>query len=227
MPKPKLLVIDDEKDLRDLLEYHFQRAGFQFLGAAEGEAGLKLARESRPDLIVLDLMLPGVDGIGVCRALRSTPDTREIPIVMLTAKGEEADIVLGLSVGADDYLTKPFSPAELVARIRAVLRRGPLKDGADGRIRVGELLIDSVAHTVYWKDEPVPVTLTQLRLLRYLAANPARVFTRNQLLDHASGPDAFIIDRNIDVHIRALRKKIPALQDLVQTVRGVGYRFGG
>jgi DNA-binding response OmpR family regulator len=172
-------------------------------------------------------MLPTIDGIELCRKLKSDPLTRAIPVVMVTAKGEEADIVLGLGIGADDYVTKPFSPKELIARVKAVLRRGELKDevGQRDRIQAGKLVIDLKRHEVRVDDNPVRFTATELRLLHFLASHPGRVFTRDHLLSRVIGEDAIVIDRNIDVHIRAIRKKIGPCDNLVETVRGVGYRF--
>ena len=227
MPKETILVIEDDSDIVEIIQYNFEREGYRVLTAANGEKGIDLARARKPALIILDLMLPGLDGIEVCKRMRSTPDTRHIPIVMLTAKGEESDIILGLSIGADDYVTKPFSPKELLARISAVLRRGDLKsDGAPGsRIERGPLVIDPVRFVVEHKGRPVPFTLTEFKLLSILAGNPGRVYTRQLLLDKIQGGDVYIDDRNIDVHVRSIRKKLGVNADLVVTVRGVGYKF--
>jgi DNA-binding response OmpR family regulator len=172
-------------------------------------------------------MLPGMDGLEVCRKLKEDPLTRTIPIVMVTAKGEESDVVLGLGLGADDYVTKPFSPRELIARVKTVLRRGPLREdiGAGERVSRDGVVIDAVRHELRVDDVSVPITATEMRLLHYLASHPGRVFTRDQLLSRVIGEHAIVIDRNIDVHIGALRRKLGTHRDLIDTVRGVGYRF--
>jgi DNA-binding response OmpR family regulator len=180
-----------------------------------------------PDLIVLDLMLPGLDGLSVCRKLRANPQTAEIPIVMLTAKGEESDVVIGLEMGADDYVSKPFSPKELLARIRAVLRRPRAAAAAaqnEGRRAVGPVLIDPDRHEVFLRNEPLALTLAEYRLLSTLMSRPGRVFTREQLLEKITGGEVYVIDRNVDVHVRAIRKKLGADAEFIITVRGVGYK---
>jgi len=223
----KIAVIEDEADIREVIEYNLTREGFQVFAAPDGEAGLALVRREMPDLVLLDLMLPGLDGLEVCKRLKYEPATRPIPVVMVTAKGEESDIILGLGVGADDYVTKPFSPKELVARVKAVLRRGPLREALGGadRIARGGLLIDTGRHQVFVDQKPVAFTATEFRLLHFLASHPGRVFTRDRLLGRVIADDAIVIDRNIDVHVRAVRKKLGAYRDLIETIRGVGYRF--
>lgn len=228
MKRESVLIIEDEAAIREVLTYNLSREGYAVLTSDDGTAGLAKARETLPSLVILDLMLPGVDGIEVCRRLRGESATRRIPILMLTAKSEESDVVLGLGVGADDYMSKPFSPRELVARVKAVMRRGPLREEADSgvaRIVRGKLIIDPGRHEVTLDGEPVHLTATELRLLHALASHPGRVFTREQLINRAIGEDAYIIDRNIDVHIRSIRKKLGAQRDLIETVRSVGYRF--
>ncbi|MBE7462813.1 MAG: response regulator [Planctomycetes bacterium] len=227
MSTAKIVVIEDESDILELLEYNLSKEGYKVVSARDGEDGLRKVRKEAPDLVLLDLMLPGLDGIEICRRLKADPLTRTMPVVMVTAKGEESDVVLGLGVGADDYVTKPFSPKELLARVKAVLRRGPLKEERSARERIqrGGLVIDASRHEVKVDNEPVPFTATEFRLLHFLAAHCGRVFTRDQLLSHVVRGDALVIDRNIDVHVRAIRKKLGSQRELVETIRGVGYRF--
>jgi len=227
MPKETVLVIEDDLDIVEIIQYNFEREGYRVITASNGEKGIDLAQSRKPALIVLDLMLPGLDGLEVCKRLRSHVETRSIPIVMLTAKGEESDIVLGLGVGADDYVTKPFSPKELLARITAVLRRGDLKGDVPGGTRIsrGDIVIDPARFEVEVKGKPTSLTLTEFKILSILAANPGRVYTRQRLLDKIQGGDSFVDDRNIDVHIRAIRRKLGEYADTVKTVRGVGYKF--
>lgn len=222
-----ILVIEDEADIREIIEYNLKREGYRVSTSADGERGFEQARRDAPDLLLLDLMLPGLDGLEVCRRMKADPITAVIPIVMVTAKGEESDIVLGLTMGADDYVTKPFSPKELSARVRAVLRRGPLREQrlAGERIVRGALVVDAGKHIVEVDGEPVTCTATELRLLHFLVSHPGRVFARDQLLSRAIGEQAVVIDRNIDVHIGAIRKKLGSCRDMIETIRGVGYRF--
>jgi two-component system, OmpR family, alkaline phosphatase synthesis response regulator PhoP len=230
--RQKLLVIEDEADILELLVYNLTREGFAVSGCRDGVEGLTRARQELPGLILLDLMLPGIDGLEVCSRLKADHATRAIPIVMVTAKGEESDIVLGLGVGADDYIVKPFSPRELVARVKAVLRRGPVAGTEPGGRVVrtalgaaGGLVVDPARHEVELDGEPVAFTATEFKLLYLLASNPGRVFTRDSLLSRISGDETLVLERNIDVHIRALRKKLGACRELIETIRGVGYRF--
>jgi DNA-binding response OmpR family regulator len=180
-----------------------------------------------PDLIVLDLMLPGMDGLEVCRRIRSDPRTAHVPIIMLTAKGEETDAVIGLAQGADDYVRKPIGMKELVARVAARLRATEVRKDLDSRkvVRFGNLTIDSLKHEVLLDDEPVRLTVTEFKLLRHLVLNPGRAFTRNELLDAVLGPDAFVIDRNVDVHVATLRKKLGPFGRHIETIRGLGYKL--
>ncbi len=225
--KPKTLVIEDEPDLLEVIQYNLEREGHKVIPCRNGEQGLSRIRTDNPDLVILDLMLPGMDGVEVCRQVKSDPVTRAIPIIMVTAKSEESDIVLGLGIGADDYLTKPFSPRELVARVKVVLRRGPLREESGGGERLvrGALVIDLGRHEARVDQQLLTLTPTEMRLLHFLAAHPGRVFPRAHLLSRVIGEDAIVTDRNIDVHVRALRQKLGEHQSLIETVRGVGYRF--
>jgi two-component system phosphate regulon response regulator PhoB len=225
--RESILIVEDEEDILELIQYNLSREGFRVRGVRDGEEALDLIRRTNPDLVVLDLMLPGIDGLEICRRLKEDELTRSIPVIMVTAKGEESDVVLGLGIGADDYLPKPFSPRELVARVKAVLRRGPLKEerGAGERVVRDGLIVDAGRHEVRVDGEPVTLTATEMRLLHFLASHPGRVFTRDHILSRVIGEQAVVIDRNIDVHIGAIRRKIGPYRDLIETVRGVGYRF--
>lgn len=225
MPKEKILIVDDEQDLVKLIRYHLEKDGYKVISASNGEDALFLARRERPELIVLDLMLPGIDGLEVCKKLKTNPELVSIAIVMLTAKGEEADITVGLRLGADDYVTKPFSPKELTARIQAVLRRTKTTLTTRDYIEIGDLAIDVYKHEVSIKGESIALTLTEFKLLHQLANKPGRVFTREQLLDVVSGSEISVIDRTIDVHIASLRKKLKSFANFIITVRGIGYKF--
>ena len=225
MTKQTILVVDDEEDIRELVRLNLQREGYVIVPCETGEQALDLAFSKMPDLIVLDLMLPGIDGLEVCKRLRSTPKTMQIPIIMLTAKGEEADIVTGLELGADDYVTKPFSGKVLVARVRRLLRRRV--EAADERavIKIHELVIDPDRHEVLAGNEAIGLTLTEFNILHTLARRPGRVFTRYQIVDAVHGSDYLVTDRAVDVQIVSLRKKLGPCAKYVDTVRGVGYRF--
>jgi two-component system phosphate regulon response regulator PhoB len=225
MAKPVILVVDDEEDIRELIAINLGKEGLSVTTAETGEEALKAAAADLPALIVLDLMLPGIDGLEVCKRLKADPKTRSIPIVMLTAKGEEADIVTGLEVGADDYVTKPFSGKILMARIRRILRRESESSAPDALVKVRDLTIDPVRHEVLVAGEPVKLTLTEFNILRTLAARPGRVFTRYQIVDAVHGSDYLVTDRAVDVQIVALRKKLGSCAGYIETVRGVGYRF--
>ena len=227
MGREAIIVVEDEADIREVIEHNLCREGYAVRATSDGEDGLHLAQTTAPDLVLLDLMLPGLDGVEVCRRLKADPLTHSIPVIMVTAKGEESDIVLGLGVGADDYVTKPFSPRELLARVKAVLRRGPLnKDHTGGeRIVCGEVIINAARHEVRVDGEPVTFTATELRLIHFLAAHAGRVFTRDHLVARVVGDGAVVVDRNIDVHVRAVRQKLGRHRDLIETIRGVGYRF--
>ncbi len=220
-----ILIIEDEKDILDLVEYHLKQAGFQVLTAADGGEGLERAIKKRPDLIILDLMLPGMDGKDVCRVLKSNPVTQTIPVLMLTAKAEELDRVVGLELGADDYVTKPFSPRELVLRVKAILRRRTFDKEDVKVIRIGDLLIDIDRHQVSVKDRPISLTSTEFKLLVELASKRGRVQSRQGLLDRVWGYNCEGYDRTVDTHIRRLREKLGGMAGYIETLRGFGYRF--
>jgi two-component system, OmpR family, alkaline phosphatase synthesis response regulator PhoP len=226
MANEKILVVDDEEDILELLRYSLAREGYKVHCAETGEKAVSSAREKSPDLLVLDLMLPGMDGLEVTRVLKSDPLTSSIPIIMLTAKGEESDIVAGLELGADDYVTKPFSPRVLSARVRAVLRRGR-SGGAEEAdvIRFDDLVIHPGRHQVFCGEQEVKLTLTEFGILTYLARRPGWVFTRTQIVDAVKGTDYFVTDRSVDVQVVGLRKKLGDAGGRIETVRGVGYRF--
>jgi DNA-binding response OmpR family regulator len=227
MNSQKILVVEDEPDILELISYNLGKEGFDVVAAEDGETGLQRARSDSPDLVLLDLMLPRMDGLEVCRALKQDDLTRNISIIMVTAKGEESDVVLGLGLGADDYITKPFRPKELVARTRAVLRRGQRRQesGPSERIEEGPLVIDTARHCAAINGRELGLTATEFRLLAFLASHPGRVFTRDQLINHVLGQLAAVTPRNIDVHIRSIRKKLEDERELIETIRGVGYRF--
>jgi phosphate regulon transcriptional regulator PhoB len=226
----KILVVDDEKDIVELLSYNLKKEGFSVIGAFDGESALKQVKNHRPDLIILDLMLPGMNGLDVCRNLRRNPETAGIPMIMLTARGEETDKIIGLEIGADDYVTKPFSVKELIARVRSLLRRaGELEKPSDQKeFAHGGLKINYTSCSVSANGKAVNLSPTELKLLFFLSRNPGRVYSRNQIIDHVWGDETFITDRAVDVHIRRLRSQIE--KDIenpqyILTVRGFGYKF--
>ena len=224
--RQKILIVDDEADIVEFVEYNLRREQYDTRTAADGTAALRRVREEQPDLVLLDLMLPGVHGLEVCRQLKAARDTAHIPIIMLTAKGEESDVVTGLELGADDYVPKPFSMRLLLARIRAVLRRHGLAATETPKVtRIHGLVIDDDKHEVQSAGTLVPLTLTEYKLLRFLARNPGRVFTRTQILDNIQDEQVIVVDRAIDVHVAALRRKLGTAGALIETIRGVGYRF--
>lgn len=226
--KSKIIVVEDEADILDVIEYNLTREGYKVLGFRDGEQGLEAIRGEEPQLVLLDLMLPGIDGIEICKKVKEDPVTRDVPVIMITAKTEESDVVLGLGVGADDYVSKPFSPKELVARVKAVLRRAPLKEtvAKTDRITHDGFVIDNIRHEVTIDGELVTMTATEFKMLHFLASHPGRVFSREQLLSKVVGSDTVVIDRNVDVHIRSIRKKLGENhRSMIDTVRGVGYRF--
>ena len=221
---PQVLVVEDEDALSALLQYNLDKEGYAVTVAGDGEEALVLIDEQQPDLIVLDWMLPKVSGVEVCRRLRARPETRNLPIIMLTARGEESDRIRGLDTGADDYVVKPFSMSELAARIRAVLRR--IRPGlADDRLHHGDIVVDRVAHRVRRADKEIHLGPTEFRLLDYLMQHPGRVFSREQLLDAVWGSDVYVETRTVDVHIGRLRRalNIEGDEDPIRTVRSAGY----
>jgi two-component system phosphate regulon response regulator PhoB len=222
--KPHLLIVEDEPALIELLRYNFDKEGFRVTTAGDGEAALVAVAEGRPDLMILDWMLPKVSGIEVCRRLRGRAETRNVPIIMLTARGEESDRIRGLDTGADDYMTKPFSMTELIARIRAVLRR--IRPGlADDRLNHGDIVIDRVAHRVRRSGQEIHLGPTEFRLLDHLMQHPGRVFSREQLLDAVWGSDVYVEARTVDVHVGRLRKalNVEGTVNPIRTVRSAGY----
>ena len=231
MDAPKhILIVDDEADLVELVSYNLKKEGFTVDSASGGEAALTKMRKDKYDLVILDLMLPGIQGIELCRILKNDPKTAGLPIIMLTAKGEEVDRILGLEMGADDYITKPFSPRELVARVRAVLRRSTEKPLTEKILKIGELEIDRERYTVSIKGKPIKLSATEFKLLLFLTERKGKVFSRGQLLDAIWRDEAFVEPRTVDVHIRRLRSHIeedPANPRYIKTMRGIGYLFDG
>ena len=230
---PRILVIEDENDLRELLEYNLKGAGYEVIAASDAAAGFALAQEHRPDLVLLDIMLPDASGLDVCRMLRTNPVTRDVQVMMVTAKGEEIDRVVGFELGADDYVVKPFSTRELLLRVQAVLRRrstkgapGPTGD-VEGQIRFGCLLIDRNAHRAWVENAEVQLTALEFKLLGTLYDRRDRVQTRGSLLEDVWGASADMATRTVDTHVKRLREKLGAAGDYIETVRGVGYRFIG
>jgi two-component system phosphate regulon response regulator PhoB len=223
--RPKILIVDDEPEAVELVEFNLKQSGFDVLTAADGAEALKKAHSALPSLVVLDLMLPEVDGLEVCKMLRRDPATAGIPIVMVTAKAAEIDRILGLELGADDYMTKPFSPRELVLRVKKILQRGrPASEEAD-TYKFGDLLIDSPRHLVSWRGKQVDLTATEFKLLTVLAQRRGRVQSREQLLRDVWEYNSLIDTRTVDTHMRRLREKLGPAAKYLDTVRGVGYRF--
>jgi two-component system phosphate regulon response regulator PhoB len=223
-----ILVVEDEEDILALIHYNLTREGFRSTCTTSGEEALRLVHKDPPDLVILDLMLPGIDGLEVCRILKSQPETRSVAVLMVTAKGEEADVVAGLEMGADDYVTKPFSPRILIARARAVLRRNAGDDEPGEQcevIKVAGLLIHPGRNEVLVDGQSVDLTYTEFRVLHFLASRPGWVFTRYQIVNAVRGDDYAVTDRAVDVQIVGLRKKLGPYGKLIETVRGVGYRF--
>lgn len=225
MAKQVILVVDDEADIRELVEFNLNRDGYDVINASSGEHAVEKAIQKLPNLILLDLMLPGIDGLEVCKRLKKNPKTEKIPVIMLTAKGGEADIVTGLELGADDYVTKPFSPRVLMARIKRVLQRTAGVDENQDVIQVDELVIDASRHQVLVKDKQIELTFTEFAILQTLAKRPGLVFTRYQIVDSIRGGNYVVSDRAVDVQIVSLRKKLGDYGEHIETVRGIGYRF--
>jgi two-component system phosphate regulon response regulator PhoB len=225
--KPQILIIEDEEDIRELVSYNLKRESFSVTEAGSGEVGLKAVAKKKPDLILLDLMLPGKDGLQICRELKQSEASRDIPVVMMTARGEESDIVTGLELGAEDYIVKPFSPKVLVARVKAVLRRkaAPAATDAEDVLRIYDLVIHPGRHEVTVGGTPVDLTATEFGLVHFLARRPGWVFTRYQIVDAVHGEDYPVTERSVDVQIVGLRKKLKKAGDYIETVRGIGYRF--
>lgn len=225
MAKSRVLIVEDDRALAEVLEYNLRQEGYETLVATQGQDGLNQAKLKGPDLVVLDLMLPVLDGLEICRRLRADPVTREQIVLMLTAKSEETDQVAGFSVGADDYVTKPFSVKILLERVRALLRRKQ-RGSQSGSVYVNQgVLVDRERHRVTAGEEALDLTPSEFSLLEALIRQPGRVFARSELIDAALGGDSLVLERTIDVHIRALRKKLGPYADVVETVRGIGYRF--
>ena len=226
----KILIVDDEQDIADLVSYNLEKEGFTTIKAYDGESALKMLKAQKPDMVILDLMLPKMNGLDVCRAIRHNPETAKLPIIMLTAKGDVVDKIIGLEIGADDYVTKPFSVKELIARVRTIMRR--LQEGKEN-LAVEEfqhegLKINYTSCLVQINGKAITLSPTELKLLFFLSRHPGRVYSRSQLLDHVWGDDTFITDRAVDVHVRRLRSQIE--QDMetpryILTVRGFGYKF--
>jgi len=225
MGKATILIVDDEEDIRELVELNLTQEGYGVLSCETGEQALELAGSKLPDLIILDLMLPGIDGLEVCKKLKSNIKTEDIPIVMLTAKGEEVDIVTGLELGADDYVTKPFRGKVLVARVRRILRRTTQRSQEAVTIKIHDLTIDPARREVLVKGKPIELTFTEFNVLHTLAKRPGLVFTRYQIVDALHSGDYLVTERAVDVQIVSLRKKLGPCGKYIETVRGVGYRF--
>lgn len=220
-----ILVVEDDREIRDLLVHYLRKEGFRAVAAPDGETGLSLARSERPDLALLDIMLPRMDGLELLRAFRSDPVLRRTPLVMLTAKGDETDRVVGLTLGADDYVSKPFSPREVVARIKAVLRRSSPPPEEEAVLACGELALDPARHEVRYGGTPVSLTTKEFRILQALLSSGGRVLSREAILRKAWGDDTHVVDRTVDVHIAKLRQKIPFLAEAIETVKDVGYKL--
>lgn len=224
MAKGKILIVEDDRDIVEMVEYNLQEEGYATVSALNGEDGVNLARSEQPDLIILDIMLPVVDGFEVCRTLKSDDSTSRIPIIILSAKSQETDKVVGLELGADDYVTKPFSPRELIARIRAIMRRGA-EQQMSSMVEKGDIIIDSAKYKVMVGSEEIALTTTEFKLLEYMARRPGVVLSRYQILDAVSGDDTVVCDRTVDAHVKSLRRKLGKAKDYIETVRGAGYRF--
>jgi len=220
-----ILIVEDETDIMNLIAWHLGNDGYTTFQAPDGQKGLELAEEKLPDLILLDLILPGMDGLEVCKSLHQNPSTKSIPVVMLTARGEEVDRIVGFELGADDYIVKPFSPRELILRIRAILRRHEKEAPEEGLLKYEDLHIDPESYRVWLKGEEITLTVTEFNLLMELLQNQGRVRTRDQLLDRVWGYQFDGYARTVDTHIRRLRQKIGPYAQAIETVRGIGYRF--
>lgn len=225
MQKFKILLIEDEEDIAALIKLQAEISGYKVFIETDGLNGLRAVEREKPDLIILDIMLPGLNGLDVCRKVKNHADLKHIPIILVSAKSEELDVVLGLELGADDYVTKPFSPKVLFSRVKAVLRRKAEPEVPQHQLVFGQFSMDLDRYQLKKRDKNISLTLSEFGILRRLLSNKGKVLTRNQLLDDLQNDDAFVVDRNIDVHIAALRKKLGPNFDWIETVRGVGYRF--
>ncbi len=225
MAKKRIVIIEDEPDMADLIAARLQKEHYEVFTAYDGNQGLHEIRSKQPDLVVLDIMLPGMSGTEVLKQVRNDPQLAQIPVVMLTARTEEADVVAGLQLGADDYVTKPFSMSVMMARIEAVLRRRGVKDSGSSQLTAGPIRINRDTHQVSVNNKNVTLTLTEFRILAAIVASRGRILTRSQLIDRGIGPDAVVTDRTIDVHLASLRSKLGKARKYIQTVRGVGYRL--
>jgi len=225
VPTAPVLIVEDEADIARLMQFHLEREGYETVLTQSGRSALTAIERQRPSLVVLDIMLPDLDGLEVCRRMKKDSSTKDIPIVMVTARGEESDVVVGLELGAEDYITKPFSPRVFLARVKAVLRRRNSDVGSQVVLAGGDIVIDPARHVVKLAGQEIELTLTQYRLLHYLASRPGFVRTRDQIVSAVRGEDAVLSSRAIDVHVAALRQKLGELGDLIETVRGVGYRL--
>jgi two-component system phosphate regulon response regulator PhoB len=225
MSKAKILIIEDERSLIDILSYNLSREGFDVATSSDGAEGLRRAQATVPDLVLLDLMLPGLDGLQICRQLRSDPKTQGIRILMLTAKSEEVDEIVGFNMGADDYVAKPFKIKPLISRIKALLRRPSAEPAASEVLSVAGIEVDRTLHTAKLDGEEMLLTPTEFKMLWTMMRRPGRPYSRNELLDNARGEDANALERTIDVHVRSLRQKLGDRGNLIETVRGIGYRF--
>jgi len=223
--KKRIILIEDEEDIAALIKLQAELSGYKLHVEVDGINGYRAIERERPDLVLLDIMLPGENGLDVCRRIKGNPDLKNIPIIIVSAKGEELDVVLGLELGADDYVQKPFSPKVLFSRIKAILRRGKEPEKATKIVKFNDFTLDIERYILRQGDKVIPLTLSEFGILRRLVTNRGKVLTRNQLLDDINNDDSFIVDRNIDVHIASLRKKLGATFDWIETVRGVGYRF--
>jgi len=224
MAKATILIIEDDRDILEMVEYNLLEDGYEVISALDGRQGFDTAVKKVPDLIILDIMLPVRDGFEVCRMLKADSRTAGIPIIILSAKSQEIDKVTGLELGADDYVTKPFSPRELIARIRAILRRGH-SNGTSDKLKVGDIVIDRARHLVLVAEEEISLTRTEFDVLEAMARRAGSVMSRNRILDMVAGDDTVVCDRTVDAHIKSLRRKLGAARDCIETVRGVGYRF--
>lgn len=223
--KKRILLIEDEEDIAALIKLQAELSGYKLHVEVDGINGYRAIEREKPDLVILDVMLPGENGLDVCRRMKSAPELKNIPVIILSAKGEELDIVLGLELGADDYVQKPFSPKILFSRIKAILRRDRETEKSTKTVKFSDFLLDAERYLLRKGDKSIPLTLSEFGILRRLISNRGKVLTRNQLLDDINHDDDFIVDRNIDVHIASLRKKLGPTFDWIETVRGVGYRF--